>query len=317
MKKTIFSLVVLTGVVSAETYTWTPQDGSNQWGTSGNWQTSAGTAASSLPIYTNNEVDTYVVGNGANISAINHSVGNLGASLFMGDNVSLSANWAFIFQNITIGKGFSYDFVDPKDGKVGDGIKWGVDAKVSETVNKLSLNSAYSHNAKILTSIGVGSSIDFGTDGSIDLSKYVESQNNNGTHLGGKKLALSAAITLNDAAASGEIELFTRYLITGNNIWYRDVVGDKAMVDYTSSAVKDTNGTMLTQYELAKSEGADWIINGQKVETAALAAGAYRFVATEQNGIGIQYWNNTIPEPTTATLSLLALAGLAASRRRK
>ncbi len=316
MKKTIFALVVLAGVVSAETYTWTPQSGSNSWGTPANWQTSAGTAATSVPKYTNTNADTYIVGDGSSISAIKHSVGNLGASLALGDNVSLSANWAFIFKEVSIGKNFSYNFTG-EDGKVGDGIKWGVDNSVCATANKLTLDSAYSHNARILTSIGVGSSIDFGTEGSIDLSMYVDTQNNQGTHLGGKKLALSAAITLNDSAASGEIEMVTRYLITGKNIWYRDVTGVNAMVDYTLSVVRETGGASLTQYELAKSEDAAWVINGLTVDSSALTAGAYRYVATEQNGIGIQYWNYTIPEPTTATLSLLALAGLAARRRRK
>lgn len=306
MRKSIISLLLISGIAMAETYTWTGQKGDNKWGTSENWITAGGTVPTALPGYTNTEEDTYIIGDNAVVSADKHSVGNLGASLIVGDNVTLGGNWAFIFKNITIGKNFTSTFS-------GDGIKWGIDSDVSSTPNTLILNSSYSFSNNILTSIGVGSTVSFGTEGIINLS----SDNNQMavSKLGGKALTLNAEFTLINWEG-GPLELNTRYLITGNNIWYRDVTNENKVVDYTASTMSDTNGQTLTKYDIAKSETATWTLNGVAVSEDKLTAGAYRFIATETGGIGVQYFNY-IPEPTTATLSLLALSGLAARRRRK
>lgn len=96
-----------------------------------------------------------------------------------------------------------------------------------------------------------------------------------------------------------------------------DALNPNKVVDYTSSSVSETLGLTLTKYDLATSEDAKWMRNGVEVGNDDLSAGDYRFVATYDGGIGIQYWDNNVPEPTTATLSLLALAGLAARRRRR
>ncbi len=300
--------MALAGVAMAETYTWTPQGDSTTWGDAGNWQTSAGVQATSLPGYTNTAEDTYIIGNGYTVVANNYSVGNLGATLIVGDNVSLGGNWAFIFKNITIGKNFTSTFS-------GDGIKWAINSDVSTVINELSLNSEYSSGNLILSSIGKGSTVDFGTDGSIAL----KANNNNAVNnLGGKALTLKAAFTIGDTTGTGELKMETRYLITGPNIWYRDVTNENKVVDYVSSILTETSGYALQKYDLAKSDTAAWQLNGQTVAEADLVAGSYRFFATESGGIGVQYWNAlSIPEPTTATLSLLALTGLAARRRRK
>ncbi len=302
--------MALAGVALAETYTWAPQEDSTAWGTASNWQTSAGVPATSIPQYTNTGTDTYIIGNGYTVSAKNHSVGNLGATLIVGDNVTLGGNWAFIFKNVTIGKNFTSTFEE-------DGIKWGVDNGTSEAPNELNLNSSYSSGNRILSSIGVGSTVNFGTEGRIELISNTE-QGNAVTGLNGKSLTLKASFTMGDTTGSGELQLVTRYLITGPNIWYRDVINENKVVDYVSSVLTETSGFTLTKYDLAKAADAAWQMNKQTVAVENLDAGAYRFFATESGGIGIQYWNALpIPEPTTATLSLLALAGLAARRRRK
>lgn len=302
--------MALTHLASAETYTWAPQGDSTQWGSAGNWQTSNGSPATAIPQYDNKNEDTYIINNGYTVSAKNHSVGNLGATLLVGDNVTLGGNWAFIFKNITIGKNFTSTFE-------GDGIKWATSADgVSNTANTLNIDSLYSHNNLILSTIGVNSTVNFGTEGCIALTSNTAPNQLAGVKgLDGKALTLTAAFTMGDATGSGELELVTRYLISGTNIWYRDV--EDKVVDYDSSILTETSGYTLSKYDLAKSDTAAWQINGQTVSNADLVAGAYRFFATEKGGIGIQYWNAlAIPEPTTATLSLLALAGLAARRRR-
>lgn len=304
--------MALAGVALAETYTWAPQGDSTAWGTASNWQTSAGVPATSIPQYTNTGTDTYIIGNGYTVSANKHSVGNLGATLIVGDNVTLGGNWAFIFKNVTIGKNFTSTFE-------GHGIKWGEDETVSSVSNELNLNSSYSSGNRILSSIGVGSTVNFGTEGRIELiSNTGEGNADAVTGLNGKSLTLKAAFTMGNTTGSGELQLVTRYLITGPNIWYRDVTGENKVVDYDSSVLTETSGFTLTKYDLAKAADAAWQMNEQTVAVEDLDAGAYRFFATESGGIGIQYWNALpIPEPTTATLGLLALAGLAVRRRRK
>ncbi|MGN0821727.1 MAG: PEP-CTERM sorting domain-containing protein, partial [Akkermansia sp.] len=228
-------------------------------------------------------------------------------------NVKLSASWDFVFKNISIGSGADFSDVS------GDGIKWSTDNNASSTPNKLTLNSSYTHNNNILSTIGVGSTVDFQTSGYI---KIIDVSGNGAgiSYLSGKALTLSASVTLTASTdTNAPLKKVTRYLIEGPNIWYRDVDASNTnkVVDYTLSSVSETSGLTLTKYDLATSEDAAWMLNGTAVGADDLSAGAYRFVATESDGIGIQYWDNNVPEPTTATLSLLALAGLAARRRRR
>lgn len=297
--------MTLVGVASAETYTWAPQGNSTEWGTAANWQTSAGVSATELPEYTNTETDTYIIGNGYTVSAENYSVGNLGATLIVGDNVTLGGNWAFIFKEITIGKDFTSTFT-------GDGIKWSTSTStISTTANTLNINSVYSHNEYILSTIGKKSIVNFGTDGQI---KFNGGSNN----FSGLGLTFNAQITLNPVVDAADVKLVTRYLVAGENIWYRDTTGEKTFVDYQASTVTDVGNVQLSKYDFVTSEDAEWKLNGNTVGIEELTAGAYRYIATSDKGIGIQYWNALpIPEPTTATLTLLGLVGLAARRRRK
>lgn len=309
MKGFLFFAVMMGSLAMAETYTWNPQGNSTKWETASNWQLSDGSQATSLPKqYTNTNEDTYIIGNGATVDATGYSVGNLGATLKIGDNVTLNANYDFAFKNVTIGSNFS--------SMPGDGIKWATGSNKSTVVNNLTLNSQYlagtptAPSSSILTSIGTGSIVNFCTNGFIQLGSEANLQ--------GRALTLSASITLTTSADSdAHLKMVTRKLIGGHNIYYRDVTTADKAVDYTLSSVFETSGLTLTKYDLATSKDAVWIRNGVVVSADDLSAGDYRFVATESDGIGIQYWDNNVPEPTTATLSLLALAGLAARRRRR
>lgn len=118
MKGFLFFAVMMGSLAMAETYTWNPQGGSTSWETPSNWQLSGGAQATSIPQHTNIYEDTYIIGDGSTVSANGYSVGNLGATLQVGDNVKLSASWDFIFKNISIGSGADFS------GMSGDGIKW-------------------------------------------------------------------------------------------------------------------------------------------------------------------------------------------------
>lgn len=155
--------------------------------------------------------------------------------------------------------------------------------------------------------------IDFGTSGKL------VSNNTAGNNFTGSKSAsydfaitLSAEITL-DLSEGFKIE--SRELIHAYDIYWRE--GENCIFDYAHSTVTETTGITLLQANMAQSTDADWVIDGKTYTAAELASvgPVYRFVATKEDGISIQY--ATAPEPATATLSLLALAGLCARRRRK
>lgn len=301
MKKTLIAILALGGLAMGETYTWTNETGNNKWGTAGNWMVgSTGQAATAIPEYTNNNADTYIIGDGYTVDVTNRSVGNLEAILIVGDNVSLGGNWAFIFQSVTIGSNFTSTFT-------GDGIKWTTSMNATDSssvANSLTLNCAYEYgNDRILSTIGAGSTIHLGIDGKITTK--------GGNIAQGKKLVLTADVTLNQGHEKST--LVDRVLIAGNNIWYRDVTNENGVLDMDALTLTSIDGDTMKKYDFVKDTNASWTIDGTE---AATTAGAYRFYAT-MDGIGVQYYTVAVPEPTTATLSLLALAGLAARRRRK
>lgn len=192
------------------------------------------------------------------------------------------------------------------NGVIDGGISW---AAAEGATNTLILNTVYSGDASILTSIAVGSTINFGSEGKIVLG----SEGGHSDALQGKDLALAATYTLNPA--QGEKTIVTRMLIEGENIWHRD----KALLDYGNLTLTEASNASTTRYDFYSdaSENDAWVLNGTTVNIEDLEVGAYRYFATEGGGIGVQYVQHMLPEPSTATLSLLALAALAARRRRK
>ncbi|MGN0836452.1 MAG: PEP-CTERM sorting domain-containing protein, partial [Akkermansia sp.] len=300
MKKTfVLGALLLSSVASAETYTWVGKGTDSQWFTLANWEDSSGNTPASLPAYdSDSKGDVYKIGNGATVTANSQSVFAQGGSFIIGDNVSMGGDWAIGATNMTIGKNFTWSATS------GDGLKFAASG-TSEVTNTLVLDSVYnptSGASKLISTMCAGSSIDFKTEGQI-----VVGNNASGYDLGkGKALTLTAEV----ASASDEVQ--TRWLILGNNIYYRDVTNENKLVDYTASTLTTTvDGVTMTQYDLVKDTNAAWTLSGAEAD---LTEGAYRFVATS-SGIGVQYYIS-VPEPTTATLSLLALAGLAARRRR-
>lgn len=194
-------------------------------------------------------------------------------------------------------------------GAINGGISW---AAAEGAANTLILNTVYDGDSSILTSIAVGSTINFGSEGKIVL----DTDGAHSSSLKGKNLTLQATYTLNQDIGAGST-LETRWLIEGSDIYFRDCWGnnnpDNTLVNFSTFSLVETGGTETIRFDAASSLDAAWLINGTEVE---LTAGAYRYVATA-DGIGVQYYQNLLPEPSTATLSLLALAALAARRRRK
>lgn len=97
-------------------------------------------------------------------------------------------------------------------------------------------------------------------------------------------------------------------------------------VSFTLGQVKDrvlvelTKGTTLNPlaYDDVKINASDEWIRVGSVDEVVNDGNKYYWVTQNEGGVKLSYVATApVPEPTTATLSLLALAGLAARRRRK
>ena len=106
--------------------------------------------------------------------------------------------------------------------------------------------------------------------------------------------------------AGGVLNLANSYTLNAGCITLAEGLTFKTADDYTLFNVTGENNT-LTMEGLDSWSGSNYLINGVEYSTALLQDG---------NSLKLSF-NKVIPEPTTATLSLLALAGLAARRRRK
>lgn len=317
MKKTIITMLVLAGAAMAETtdLTWVGTEG-GKWYNTNNWVvTGTEDHPTSLPGWNTSSANTdefiFRIGDGAKVNANNESIGYLNGKLVIGDNVTFGTNWAAVFKDVVIGKNFTW-----QNG--GDGLKFAVNSgyTVSQdsTANTLTINSTYT-GYNILSTLGTGSTVDFGTEGKVVSGANVQGQTCLGQYSAGevRPLTLSAQIEYAVTEDKEKAGIQERLLIEAPSIWYRDINGA-----YRDSAFGLTltlaDGTELVKYDSVMDTNAAWTLNGVVVATEDLQAGAYRSYATAE-GIGVQY--NIVPEPATATLSLLALAGLCARRRRK
>ena len=110
---------------------------------------------------------------------------------------------------------------------------------------------------------------------------------------GGANYAKVSSITAQLTGTATGIQERTLISITGSQMFFDNTV--------TTYSFTDANGVAMIAVD---SE-----------EALATATTSSYFVTKDASGIKVSY--NIVPEPATATLSLLALAALAARRRRK
>ena len=115
----------------------------------------------------------------------------------------------------------------------------------------------------------------------------------------------TGALTLNDCTLNFSDGVIID--LGGNNL----ILGDNVAITLSVESLENIEG-----FSLFKAEGNVTGLDGITV-TFEDETGAQKVAALSVNSDGTVVTTAAVPEPTTATLSLLALAGLAARRRRK
>ena len=198
-----------------------------------------------------------------------------------------------VVTSITTAGNSEYNLIfDPNQNKEGN-----PPAPVKTPV--FTLNSAiYLNKVNVGSSAPTSITIDFGTNGSITSANEI----NFGQNL--ENITLKATLTDDQISTLSVADaVVTRNLLNaGGNygVWNFDTA---------KSVTLEIVG--LTGYEY----------KGLITSADDLTEGQYGYISTTKNGVNaagtVQMVVKGIPEPTTATLSLLALAGLAARRRRR
>lgn len=154
-----------------------------------------------------------------------------------------------------------------------------------------------------------GATIDFGLNGSLHIA--TESTIN----LANMNLAIKAqlATEIYDPSRAGEYGLATRTLISSDGqIWNRGLFTDSeyGAGNSENSLFLDIYGNKMT---LSDHNNATFTLNEE-----GMGKGSTIMINNaDTNLVQIQYVVRYVPEPATATLSLMALVGLAARRRRR
>ena len=285
MKKTFITLLALAGVASAN-YVWNggKEINSEKWSDSSNWILDEGdTFAGNGPGMTDSEMweSIYV----ANASG---SVGNEDNFTLEGWNLSLylSNEADLTFQRIKKFQNGSYINIDATSSLSIYSYYGGSDGGLITLDNKGSFTLGYS----LRTQGGEGFAMNLYDTGIVNL----------------------VAQNTNDANSARVKSVTAQLVSSAAGIETRTLVNKAAGVGFddteTTYAFTDAQGAVMTAVD--------------SLEALATATAPSYFVSKNDTGIHVSYVGifeptEYIPEPATATLSLLALAGLAARRRRK
>ena len=284
MKKTIIALMALAGVAAAADVTWTGAAGDNDWNTAGNWSTNSVPASG----------DTIIISDNASVTWVGETSGHYykestvwkvtnGSTLTLGTK---EANGSWAHQNPRFDGSF---YIDETSSVT-------TTATFFQNTSTI-LGTLYTNN--YVSAAEGGCTLNFGLTGKI----VYNDGSANAMEGGGRTITFGAIL---DTGVDGETVTYTlekRYLIAGDssNDFKTNLYGAFNMI---GDNVTGAEGVILSASDVA-------------LNAVAEDFGKY-YLAQDSGGIYMSYVKaNTIPEPTTATLSLLALTGLAARRRRK
>ena len=302
MKKTIITLLALAGVAAAADVTWTGAAGDGNWSNAENW--SGLRDDSSVPV----AGDKITVANGDTVSSDAYDYASGAANKWTDGNTVITVKNG---STLTLGKPTSWrgDRYDAsfiiEEGSAVYVAKSFLQANNS-IYGTLYIGGEFSPGASI-------TSIDFGQNGSI---QFLEGSNNR-MEGNNRTLTLGAVLDTGVNGAGATYTLETRYLIMG------DSDGDFNPGAYGTLTLAGGNIMGTGDMVLTSAMTENPVLTGNsKYTSGSLTAtvedyGKY-ILGCDASGIYVQYVKaDIIPEPATATLSLLALAGLAARRRRK
>ncbi len=330
MKKTLIALMALTGVAFAETYNYV---GNNDWTENEyNWKSDAETCPSEN---SGGWTDTgsgnkFVIGSGK----IAKSGGNMifaNTTLEIQNGGTLNTVAATRFNNTTLeiqnGGAMTVSDAAQFNGTTLEIQKGGTLTATAETkFNNTSINIA---DGGVFTSTTSGGGIKLkdvtiNTNSNVTLHRLTFNSDGNMGNITfnlGNEGKISVTNTYKDTGYTSSITL-SAILQDGFLTGSGDIIlGERVLVDFGAQVTASYALSTL----LGVAQGGELTLkNGGKLtlgdfNASALTAGdvgKYKLVM-EGSALKVQYAAYSIPEPTTATLSLLALAGLAARRRRK
>lgn len=278
MKKTIVVLMALAGVASAD-YVWKGGStiDSDGWKNSENW--------------TLGEGDTFN-GNGPGMTSSNMwgDIYVSGASGSVGNEDNFTLEGWSLDLHLSNSTDLTFQRIQKFQG--------GANITIDET-SSLTIYSYYGGND--------GSSINLDNKGSFTLGYSLRTQGGDGFNM---NLFDTGIVTLKaqntNGTNSAKVASITAMLTgTEAGIQERILINKESGVSFDSTETTytftDVNGSVMTAVD--------------SLEALAAATAPSYYVTKDDKGIKVSYV--LVPEPTTATLSLLALAGLAARRRRK
>lgn len=293
------TLLALAGVAAAADVTWTNAAGDGNWGNTANWST--GTVPQ--------KDDKIIISNGDDVVSTGYDYAS-GTG-----NKILDGSTTFVVTNgstLVLGKPSQW-----KNDRYDAAYEIGAGSSVSVAVTYLRGDSSIQGTLYVYNDFSPGvssSAIDFGQAGVIQFmsgSKNAMSGNN-------RTLTLSGVLDSGVNGAGATYTLETRYLIAGVAGGAFDA-SDYQKLTLSGGTFTGTGGLEMTSALTGNlAIGANDSYTTATLSATAADYGKY-LLGWDASGVYVQYVKaaGVVPEPTTATLSLLALAGLAARRRRK
>ncbi len=292
------TLLALAGVAAAADVTWTNAAGDGNWGNTANWSTDT------VP----QKNDKIIISNGDDVVSTGYDYAN-----GIGDKI-IDGSTTFVVTNgstLVLGKPSVW-----VNDRYDAAYEIGAGSSVSVAKSYLRGDSIIKGTLYVYNDFSPGvatSAIDFGQAGVIQFM----SGSKNGMSGNKRTLTLSGVLDSGVDGAGATYTLETRYLIAG-------VAGGTFDAnDYQTLTLSGGKFTGTGGFEMTSALTGNLVIGeNDSYTTATLSATAADYgkylLGWDASGVYVQYVKAVVvPEPTTATLSLLALAGLAARRRRK
>lgn len=214
-----------------------------------------------------------------------------------------------------------YTWVGPENGEWNVSSNWDLNnpyypqswydnAIIGDNKSVVWSGGSYYGNCQAIT-LGQNSTLNLTAGGDINIGKFTIGGGSQVNWANGYDLGYKCAFSVDYGTFSAD-SYGSFNVTTGRTLWYNGhTVTLLGTLDFAGVAPGEGTIGLYTLSGGANGQSIDYsglqVINANEQVTYE--------IKQENNGVYISY--KVVPEPTTATLSLLALAGLAARRRRK